>query len=71
MAGLYERRTDQAFAAMEYHDAPDGDNHQNGLPSPLTAAGVDAVSSVVIDVMHNVYLGTWKRFLMFLFAVGS
>ena len=71
MVGIHERRTDEGFAAMEYHDAPDGDNHQNGLPSPLIAAGVNAVSSVVIDVMHNVYLGTWKRFLMFLFAVGS
>ena len=71
MDGLYERRTDEAFAAMEYHDAPDGDNHQTGLPSPLIAGGLNAVSSVVIDVMHNVYLGTWKRFLMFLFAVGS
>ena len=67
--GVYEKRTDADFAAMAYNvnQAEDGDQHQSGPPSPLIAAGQNCVSGFVIDAMHNVYLGVWKRFLHFLF----
>lgn len=63
---VYQSRTDDEFSAMRYHNAPDGDSHQSGEPSPLIDAQLNCVSDVVIDVMHNVYLGTWKRMLHFL-----
>jgi hypothetical protein len=61
-------RTDDSFAAMAYHNAADGDMHQNGQHCPLVDAQIQPVSEVVVDVMHNVYLGTWKRLLQFLIA---
>ena len=63
---VYESRTDNGFAAMAYHNAPDGDTHQNGEHCPLIDAQLNCVSGVVVDVMHNIYLGTWKRMLNFL-----
>ena len=63
---VYESRTDDGFAAMAYHNAADGDTHQNGECCPLIDSHLDCVSGVVIDVMHTVYLGTWKRMLHFL-----
>jgi hypothetical protein len=65
---VYEPRTDEGFAAMAYHNAPDGDTHQKGEPCPLVDAQLNCVSEVVIDTMHNIYLGTWKRMLQFLKA---
>lgn len=66
--GVYAERTDADFAAMAYDRAEDGDNHQNPHQSPLIGAGLNCVSGVVIDIMHNVYLGAWKRFLHFIFS---
>ena len=57
-------RTNDDFAAMTYHNAPDGDTHQTGEHCPL--AGLNCVPDVVIDAMHNVYLGTWMRMLTYL-----
>ena len=65
---VYVSRTDEGFAAMAYHNAPNGDNHQNGQWCPLINARLNCVSDVVVDVMHNVYLGTWKRMLHFLIS---
>jgi hypothetical protein len=65
---IYESRTDDRFAAMAYHNAVDGDTHQNGQHCPLMDVQIQPVSEVVVEVMHNIYLGTWKRLLQFLFA---
>lgn len=65
-AVVYEKRTNEAFAAMEYNDPPDGDTHQTGVLCPLVPAQLNCVSDVVLDVMHAVYLGAWKRMLHFL-----
>ena len=58
---IYESRTDDRFAAMAYHNAAYGDTHQHGQHCPLLDAQIQ-------PVMHNVYLGTWKRLLQFLIA---
>ena len=63
---IYESRKDDRFAAMAYHNSADGDTHQNGIHCPLLDAQILPVSEVVIDVMHNIYLGTWKRLLQYL-----
>ena len=56
-------RTDAGFAAKEYCTI-NGDNHQRAAEqTPLINAGINCVSDFVIDAMHNVYLGTWKRML--------
>ena len=65
---LYEPRTDADFANMRYNHPDDGDEHQTDQQSPLIGAGINCVSGVVIDTMHCVYLGTWRRFLQYLFT---
>jgi len=65
---VYPARTDAGFAAMEYHNAADGDTHQTGQRTPLIDAQLNCVSGVVLDVMHNVYLGVWKRMLHYLIS---
>ena len=65
---VFQPRTDEEFSEIAYHNAADGDTHQTGNRTPLIDIGLKCVSGVVIDVMHNVHLGTWKRFLHFLKA---
>lgn len=58
---VYKPLDNDEFVAM----ASDGDTHQTGQRCPLIDSQLNCVPCVVFDVMHNVYLGTWKRMLHF------
>ena len=63
---VHGARTDAEFARRLYYNPPNGDTHQKQHPSPLVGAQLNCVSGFVLDIMHNVHLGSWKRMLQFL-----
>jgi hypothetical protein len=66
---VFDKRTDQEFANMMYFSGDRSnviDNHQQGRCPLLVCPRILLVSQTVVEYMHNVALGAWKRFLVFL-----